>query len=114
MKRDMDLIRQILLAVEDRQETEIPFFVEVAGYSDEQMSYHIRILGEAGLLKAVELGRWEAQSLTWAGHDWIDATRNDSTWHKVKATARDRGVSLTFELTKQLAIHIAKSQLGLG
>jgi hypothetical protein len=118
MKRDLDLIRRILLAVEARQETEQPFSVSINGYSQEQICYHIRLLAEAGLLRAVDYSgngppNWQAQSLTWGGHDWLDATRSDTVWHKVKATVRDKGVSLTFELAKQLAASYTATALGL-
>ena len=118
MKRDLDLIRRILFAVEARQETEAPFSVDVPGYSVEQIGYHVQLLSSAGLLRAMDFSGngpmdWQAQSLTWAGHDWLDATRSDTVWHKVKATAKDKGVTLTFELVKQLAVTLTASALGL-
>ena len=54
MKRDMDLVRQILLDTEN-----IPFlrsgqFYEpkIEGYSQEEVSYHVKLLHEAGYIEA--------------------------------------------------------------
>ena len=49
MKRDMDLIRKILLHVE--QHDDLQFVIE--GYSEQQIAYHVRLLVEAELLHAV-------------------------------------------------------------
>lgn len=53
MKRDMDLIRAILIEVE-----KLPFDagfhdISVSGYSEEEIAYHVRLAHEAGLIEAV-------------------------------------------------------------
>jgi len=118
MKRDMDLVRKILFQVEAHQAPDAPFEVDVPGYSQEQIAYHVRLLAAAGLLRAMDFSGngpldWQPQSLTWSGHEFLDATRSDTTWHKVKAEIKDKGVSLTFELVKQLAVKFTMSAIGL-
>jgi hypothetical protein len=43
-------------------------------------------------------------ALTWSGHEWLDATWNDTIWHKVKAKLAEQGLTATFEVVKTLAI----------
>ncbi len=81
MKRDMDLIRQILLAVEKHNDPDKGIPVNIAGRSEGQVSYHIRLLDQAGLVKALHIRdggggeRWILYHLTWQGHDFLDTIR---------------------------------------
>ena len=106
MKRDMDLIRAILQKVElcddpwGLHET-----LDVEGHTQNQVSYHIKLLHEAGLLVAREVSemgtdgfRWWPGSLTWAGQDFLDAVKDDSLWRKAKETVIKPGASFTFDL----------------
>jgi hypothetical protein len=118
MQRDVDLIRQILLEIEAHADTRRLVAIRGEGYSSEQVAYHVKLLYEAGLIDAVNvsgMGRldWRAKSLTWSGHEFLDATRNENVWHRVKAELKDRGLSLPFELVKELAIKLAAAAAGL-
>lgn len=56
MKRDMDLVRLILLEIE--KSTEDPrseIRLQIPNYTFEQISYHVMILHEAGLIEADDL-----------------------------------------------------------
>jgi hypothetical protein len=119
MQRDMDLIRQILLELEAHQDPRGTVVIRAEGYSPEQVAYHVKLMAECGLVDAVNfstMGRmdWRPRSLTWAGHEFLDATRNDGVWHRLKAEVKDRGLSLPFELVKELAIKIAAQAAGLS
>lgn len=106
MKRDMDLIRKILLAIEAHAEPyswEVP--IEIEGYSDKEVSYHIKLLLEAGLIEARGLKgtgviTWAINGLTWAGHEFLEASRDDSRWGKVKRLVIEKTGSLSFEVLK--------------
>jgi len=55
MKRDMDLVREILLKME-----ELPFDsgfhdVEIEGRSDDEITYHAMLLHEAGFIEAEDM-----------------------------------------------------------
>jgi hypothetical protein len=84
MKRDMNLVRAILLKVEaccspDGLEEEI----EIGGYVQNEVFYHIKLLHEAGYLDArdvsgMEEGEafcWWPGNLTWDGHDFLEAIK---------------------------------------
>jgi DNA-binding transcriptional ArsR family regulator len=92
VKRDMDLCRDILRLVEASPDSAGPA-IKIDGRSDEEMSYHIKLLGEAGLLEVgsadgrfikddgrrIRLQKaYSVISLTWQGHEFLDAARNDT------------------------------------
>ena len=88
MKRDMDLIRAMLLAVEGDPHGRAPE-IEIAGYTQEEIGYHAVLLGEAGLAVVIEMTGFSDQSptatvsrLTWAGHEFLDASRDNRFWNQ--------------------------------
>jgi hypothetical protein len=117
MKRDMDLARKILFEVE-----KTPFKVgwtdvTLVGYSEEEISYHIMILSEAGLLHAMNIGHgatniWKATFLSWEGHEFLDAARDNGRWEKVMAIVTPIG-GFVFEIVKPLLVDLMKAQLHL-
>ena len=54
MKRDMSLVREILLATEAHPPGQGPADIQVPGFSAEQVSYHVKIMAEAGLIEALD------------------------------------------------------------
>ncbi len=44
------------------------------------------------------------RSLTWGGHDFLDAIRNDDVWSKTKSTVQEKVGSATFEVVKALGL----------
>ena len=115
MKRDMDLVRLILLEIE--QSSEDPrsqIRLQCSGYDSAEVSYHVMILHEAGLIEAYHLSTmansiWYPKRLTWSGHEFLDAARNDSIWNKAKEKAK----SMNFELLKELLLAMTRQQLEL-
>ena len=84
------------------------------------MSYHAVLLEEAGLVHASiskELSQrpkhFYIYRLTWPGHEFLDAIRNESIWAKTKTVITDKGGSMTFDIVKGLALSYAKSGLGI-
>ena len=108
MKRDMDLVRKILLYLEENADPHDWIFdLKIGDYSDKEISYHIKIMAQEGLIEASERPRsdldydqWIPHSLTWAGHEFLDASRDDSRWEKVKRLVADKTGSLSFEVLK--------------
>ena len=110
----MNLIRLLLLRMEGGDE------VDLAPYTEEQRIYHSALLVEAGLVDGVV--RKNAQGypsgvasirLTWKGHEFLDAARNDSIWQKTTGTVRSKGLSLTFDLLKELLTATIRGHVGL-
>lgn len=88
MKRDVDLIRQILFDLE-RHGAECTLDVLRNGSTheiDERTRYHLRLCIDAGLAK--EIDRTATGSpcvrLTNAGHEFLDICRGDDRWQAAK------------------------------
>jgi len=91
MKRDMDLVRALLMRVESEHSARAPEKIEINGYTEEQIGYHAFLLNEAGLVKAVEMTSMGSPSpeariirLTWDGHEFLDSAREPARWEKAK------------------------------
>jgi hypothetical protein len=100
MRRDMDLIREILLFTETGQETS-----DNRNLSRQEVAYHFWLLKDAGYVDAliqrdeknVPIG-FHINSLTWEGHEFLDAMRDDTLWKKAKETFIKPGASWTAKL----------------
>ena len=119
MKRDMELVRRVLLEIE--QSTNVDDWIDlgIEGYSPEEISYHVKILAEAGLLEAQDLTtndefEWKPKSLTWKGHEFLDAARNETVWKKTTDLVKDKGGSIPFEVLKDLLIKVATTFFSVG
>jgi hypothetical protein len=91
VKRDMDLCREILRRVEAHKRANEPFLLQIEDHSDEKVSYHVKLLGQAGLLEIYHPPQGTARlpiALTWAGCEFMEATRDDQKWTDYKAKAR--------------------------
>ena len=113
MKLDPDLVRQILLKVE-----EFPFDgafhdVEIEGRTENEIDYHVMLLHEAGLLEALDLSTlsgpcWKPTRLTYDGHQFLDAARSDTVFQKAKAWSLKSTGTLTLEGLKFALPHVVK------
>lgn len=122
MKRDMELIRKILLHLEEKQDVNNWDSVVIEKYDPKVISYHIKLLYQAGLIEAKPLntkdsyGMWLAKGLTWDGHDFIDAIKNDNIWAKIKGGIKSKGLELgqvSFAVLKEYAKMELKNILGI-
>lgn len=120
MKRDMELIRKIMLAIEDHPSGYAPDKIVIDGFTDDQIGFHLYQMLQAGLIEGIDTTSSEsvgpeaiATCLTPTGYDFIDAIRNDTIWGKVKAYIKEKGVSATVEIVQKVAIHFVKQQIGL-
>jgi len=89
MKRDLDLVRAILLDVEARGTPLDLIDPQVEGYNELEVSYHVMLLEDAGLIRAMDrtaigIFRWSAGALTWRGHELVEFLRDDGLWDSAK------------------------------
>lgn len=120
MKRDWDLIREVLIKFEglspDAGWLQLNDFPSERAY---EYSYHVELLMEAGLIQGEMsklVGRrapqnFSAQRLTWQGHEFLDAIRSDTVWKKTKTSFIKGGLSMTLELVKEVAKEVAVALL---
>lgn len=114
MKRNMDLIREILLEIEVRPPSVMGFDLNIENYSPEMVSYHVLLLHEAGLIRAAEpKGNqrfWRPKRLTWRGHEFLEASKDNARWSKVKEAMEGAG-GFVVEVAKTLLIELMKRQV---
>ena len=115
MKRNWDIIREILTRLEEMPDTDSvlqpPNFPSEKAF---EYSYHAKLLIEAGLVDG-KMSRtlgggptyFFIQRLTWNGHEFLDSIRSDTVWEKTKRTFAEKGVDMTFDLVKSVATDIA-------
>lgn len=116
MKRDMDLVRKLLVYIEEEERADgrNGLMVSIEGYSDQEVEYHLRLLVGAGLVTTALaddgevdfLSTWPT-GLTWEGHDFLEAARNDTIWKKATELVRRTTGGLAFELLKSTLLSFA-------
>ncbi|GAB60751.1 DUF2513 domain-containing protein [Rheinheimera nanhaiensis] len=116
MKRDMELIRKLLFAMEDN-----PCQLAIDGYDKEVVKYHALLLIEGGLLDGKVSNTLENTSavpsnihvnrLTWDGHEFLDNIRRDEIWNTIKSEFKGASISTIFSIGKELAEGFAKKKL---
>ncbi|CAM3351599.1 DUF2513 domain-containing protein [Paracidovorax anthurii] len=112
MKRDMDVIRQIVLAVRESERA----VNGVDGVDPAVFAEHVRLLDEAGLVTAaVQVVQQRttaaiAWRLTWAGQDFADAIKEDTLWRK----AKDNVIKPTGSWTFGVLLDYLKAEITRG
>lgn len=96
----MELVRAILLAIESNEIGTDPNNIAIDGFSDkQQISYHCYLLHDAGLIRGeiMSKGGFGTPSevlphgLTWAGHEFLDASKEPTRWEEAKAIMNSIG-----------------------
>ena len=121
MKRDMDLVRKILIKIEkdwgyEYLESSISNReIKIEGYSDSAVHYHLRIMVEAGLITCIfpegdshtlsTYIKYPPEIITWEGQEFLETIRKERTWEKLKKEA----VNLSFAAIKMKALEMLAS-----
>jgi Hypothetical protein (DUF2513) len=112
MKRDMDLVRTLLQRIEAEEPLYNPGEDAVAG------KYHLRLLADAGLVEAKFMpgpnGEIKAVfdiRMTWQGHDFLDAARDETIWNKAKTHVLKPAASWSFSILLEWLKAEAKAKL---
>ena len=124
MKRNMDLIRALLLKIES---LDIPPGVvrglsphnpalAIEGFTSDEIAHHLRMLVSANFLEASGLPPFGAdgslyfRQISWKGHDFLDSVRDPKLWEKTKKGAEAAG-GFTVDLLADLAKGFVKKQI---
>lgn len=120
MKRDMSLVREILVWADNQEHGYVRGNPKIDGYSEEEIGYHVYIMDKAGLVKATDITSYGDKSpnallleLTWDGHEFLSAARDDTIWAKAKNTVLKTTSSITFALLLEWLKAEGRKQLGL-
>lgn len=124
MKLDKDLVREILLAVEDSDHSpEESITLSLKSRTPQEVSYHVMLLHEAGLIVGRDASVladvfpvWQPKRLTYRGHEFLDTVRDNEVWRRTKAGAEKAGVAslgLILEIGKAYGKEVLKEKLGI-
>ena len=118
MKRDLDLSRAILQQIEEKSDGRGCPPLVFPDRTPQEVSYHVKLLQQGGLIDASDLSTmhgmdFRPKSLTSAGHDFLEAIRNDTVWNNVKDHAKKKGIELPFSMLSGLAMDLVRSVMNL-
>jgi Hypothetical protein (DUF2513) len=121
MKRDMDMVRELLLRIEAVKLVDSP--TVVFSTSDDLMQpgedratvlYHMQLLVDAGFATPLTLGISQfgpgIEGLRWKGHDFLDSVRDAEIWRRTKESASKAG-GYTVDLLIDIAKGFIKTQI---
>ncbi len=116
MRRDMDLVREILQQIEAWPNAQGWIEFDLPDRSPEEVSHHVEIMAKFGLIEARDASTmsgpdWKATKLTWNGHEFLEAARSDTIWQRAKALMAEKGGGTSFEVMLALLIELAKRQI---
>ena len=118
MKRDMDLVRKILLRMEDESNGHFDGRIYLEGYTADQIGFHVYLMIEAGLIEGVDATTYDSQGpeaipsrITWFGYDFLDACRDEGRWKKAKEIF-DRAGGVTFDMAKEILLSLMVKGVG--
>ncbi|MCT7647624.1 DUF2513 domain-containing protein [Aliarcobacter butzleri] len=121
MKRDLELIRNIMIYLEENLQpskeinsTDLPFYNE----NDENyqlMSEHLKLIIENGYIEVIKtpikgFTLFSITRITTKGYDFLDALRNEKVWNQVKEKTLSVG-GFTLSLLVDLGKEYIKNEL---
>lgn len=114
MPRDMNLFRDILLQCEEHEHGFAPD-LKLPAYTDEQVGFHVHLLGEADLLRTADVTGMDDKSpmalptsLTNAGYNFLGDIKPPEVWEQTQsAMAKIGGWSLRtlVKAAEQISMH---------
>jgi len=114
MKRDMDIIRLLLLQLETGDRPS-----QLDNFSEERVTYNAALMVHAGLVKGAFARGGDGDSLgvgmdrmKWSGHDFLDAARDETLWKKAKQTVMKPAASFTFEIVREWLKNEIRARFG--
>ena len=122
MKRDLDLIRKLLVFFDEKPGPEMVQVPPIEGYDELTIKYHLTLLYDAGYLRCEPVTSSTSDrviyvlpfELTWKGHEFLAKAQNEYVWDEVMQDIRNRGFkSASVDLLKRLLDKAARKRLDL-
>lgn len=108
-----------MFAIEEHPSGWAPDLV-IEGHTEQQIGHHVHLMIQAGLVEGVDDTTGDsdgpsamATSLTWSGHEFAAAARNDTVWNKAKVLVKDKVGGIGFGLLAEVLKQQAKHAVGL-
>lgn len=116
MKRDLDLVRAILITAENADGPiggDVLLSIEPDA---KKVAYHLELMQAHGLINvAVKYDglnhvpyMLELRSVTWEGYDYLDAIRSTRVWDKAKASMMGAIGEVSLSLAKETSLMVAR------
>ena len=117
MRKDVDLIRLILLQVEGEKQ------VDLSPYNDDEINFHKALIKEGGLAEGIVNYSTANDArpdipdlailtrLTWDGHEFLDNAKSEKTWANAKDLVMRNGATLSLEAMKIALSEVIKIML---
>jgi hypothetical protein len=114
----MQLIRMVMLASEKSKDPYELVDPKVEGHNETEISYQIALLDDAGLLhgqdrSAIGIFRWSAGMLTWRGHEFVEAIRDEAVWKEALVIAGMSDDGVVFEILQKALMQVLEKRAGL-
>ena len=115
-KRNLERIREILLHLETQDgEDDGRVWTRGDDFWSAADQYQIDLAKQAGFLE----GDYETNGsvvtdllrITFDGHDYLDAIRDEGIWNKTKQAVAETGGSATLEIVKSVAVGFLKTKI---
>ena len=123
MKRDMDLIRQLMLKIEELPESDSDVVADAVSAAERRrdVDYQLRLLTDAGFVRGIAAhsmdgDHWLDLNLTWEGHELLDTIRDPAVWRKTKdglTKVGGMGLEMMAGVAKAYAKELIKEKLGI-
>ena len=114
MKRNLETIKQILLAVENSDRP----VSNIEGMPKTEFAFHASLLIDAGFVKGSAANDNSGvpfaatiQLLTWNGCEFLDNAKNEVVWQKTKEFMKKAGGTASIEIIKFAAEFFMKQYL---
>lgn len=123
LERDMELIFSILKKVTSSDIDEVTFQkIEIDGYDNKIVGYHLYLMEQASLVKIVcpksmKGPIWDRivfNEITWEGHEFLDALKNDTVYSKFKKVLNEKGKSIPFKVAEELLLKLSSAHFLSG
>ncbi len=116
MKRDLDLVRAILITAENADGPiggDVLLSIEPDA---KKVAYHLELMQAHGLINvAVKYDglnhspyMLELRSVTWEGYDYLDAIRSTRVWDEAKASMMGAIGEVSLSLAKETSLMVAR------
>ncbi len=121
MKRDMDLIRDILCFVEKMTTSTFDIqHIKLDKTDENTIRYHIQLMVDAGFIyvntyQPKDENFFEiitGYRLTWEGHEFLDLIKKDTNWNRAKELMANTG-GMAFKVLIDVLVKYAAGQAGL-
>lgn len=116
MKRDLDLVRAILITAENADGPiggDVLLSIEPDA---KKVAYHLELMQAHGLINVTVKYdglnhapyMLELRSVTWEGYDYLDAIRSTRVWGKAKASMMGAIGEVSLSLAKETSLMVAR------